>query len=278
MKAAVYYHPDFAEKGYFILRDRVKPGFDALQDLIKQGKIRHHLPILNQEIEELLMDTHSPEHIASVQAEGEHYIALLSAAGVVQAAEQLALRQVDFAFCFVGAAGHHASPDSYWGFCFYNDAVMAVKKLRQLGLEKIMIIDVDPHFGDGTRKFLGLDPNIIHINFFGNSGVRKSDARLQNYDIPVPAYGDKSFLEEMDRVFALSNWDFELLIVIFGHDSHAKDYGNCKLSFDAYPLMAQKIKAVAGSRPVLFILSGGENPDVARVVIPSVIKVFLEEN
>jgi acetoin utilization deacetylase AcuC-like enzyme len=127
MKAAVYYHPDFAEKGYFILRDRVKPGFDALQDLIKQGKIRHHLPILNQEIEELLMDTHSPEHIASVQAEGEHYIALLSAAGVVQAAEQLALRQVDFAFCFVGAAGHHASPDSYWGFCFYNDAVMAVK-------------------------------------------------------------------------------------------------------------------------------------------------------
>lgn len=97
MKAAVYYHPDFAEKGYFILRDRVKPGFDALQDLIKQGKIRHHLPILNQEIEELLMDTHSPEHIASVQAEGEHYIALLSAAGVVQAAEQLALRQVDFA-------------------------------------------------------------------------------------------------------------------------------------------------------------------------------------
>ena len=120
-----------------------------------------------------------------------------------------------------------------------------------------MIIDVDPHFGDGTRKFLGLDPNIIHINFFGNSGVRKSDARLQNYDIPVPAYGDKSFLEEMDRVFALSNWDFELLIVIFGHDSHAKDYGNCKLSFDAYPLMAQKI-AVAGSRPVLFILSGGK--------------------
>ncbi len=275
MKAAVFYHPDFYKKGYFILKDRVKPGFDALENLINQKKLQHLTPEIDSETEELLASTHSPGHIASVQAEGEHVTALLSASGVVQAATKLARAQLDFAFCFVGAAGHHASYDSYWGFCFYNDAVMAVKKLRQLGIKKIMIIDVDPHFGDGTRNLLGHDQDIIHINFFGNSGVRKFDPVLQNYDVPVPGYGDKSFLQEMDLVFSQQEWDFEFLIVIFGHDSHEKDYGNCRLTFGAFPAMAQKIKQLADDKPVLFILSGGDNPDVASVVIPEIIEVFV---
>ncbi len=275
MKAGVFYHPDFYEKGYFILKERVKPGFDALEPLIRQNKLQRFTPEVDEESEALLLATHSPSHLASVQAEGEHSIALLSAAGVVQAAVKLARGELDFAFCFVGAAGHHASYDNYWGFCFYNDAVMAVKKLRQLGIQKIMIVDVDPHFGDGTRNLLGQDRDIIHINFFGNNGVRNFDSVLQNYDVPVPAYGDKSFLQEMDLVFSQQQWDFEFLIVIFGHDSHERDYGNCRLSFNAFPRMAEKIKQLAGDKPVLFILSGGDNPEVARVVIPSVIEVFL---
>jgi acetoin utilization deacetylase AcuC-like enzyme len=275
MKAGVFYHPDYSEKGYFVLKARVKPGFDALSDLIGRNRIRHYLPEIDNEIEALLAATHSPEHIASVRSDGEHHVALLSAAGVVQAAIKLAQGELDFAFCFVGAAGHHASYDSYWGFCFYNDAAMAVRKLRQLGVRRIIIIDVDPHFGDGTRNLLGLDPDIIHINFFGNSGVRKFDSLMQNYDIPIPGYGDQSFLEEMDLVFSLQDRDFEFLIVIFGHDSHANDYGNCRLSYEAFPAMAGRIRRLAGDKPVLFILSGGDNPDVARVVIPAVIEEFV---
>ncbi len=275
MKAGVFYHPDFYEKGYFILKDRVKPGFEGLKDLIRLNKLQHLIPEIDNETEALLASTHSPGHIASVKSEGEHTTALLSAAGVVQAAVKLARGELDFAFCFVGAAGHHASYDSYWGFCFYNDAVMAVKKLRQLGIQKIMIVDVDPHFGDGTRNLLGHDRDIIHINFFGNSGVRKFDPVLQNYDVPVPGYGDRSFLQEMDLVLSQQDWDFDFLIVIFGHDSHEKDYGNCHLTFAAFPAMAEKIKYLAGNKPVLFILSGGDNPEVAQVVIPSVIEIFV---
>lgn len=95
MKAGVFYHPDFYEKGYFILKDRVKPGFDALQDLIRSNKLQHLIPEINSDSESLLALTHSPEHIASVQSEGEHFIALLSSAGVVQAAVKLAHTELE---------------------------------------------------------------------------------------------------------------------------------------------------------------------------------------
>ena len=54
MRAAVYYHSDFAEKGYITLRHRVKPGFDGLQDLIKAGHLEVLEPVINAESRELL--------------------------------------------------------------------------------------------------------------------------------------------------------------------------------------------------------------------------------
>jgi len=275
MKAGVYYHPDFADNGYPVLKDRVKPGFDGLYKFIKDGKIQLFTPEIDEEAENLLAATHSSRHIASVNHSGYHEVSLLSAAGVVQAATKLAQGDLEFAFCFVGAAGHHAGYDHYWGFCFYNDVAMAVKKLRTLGINKIMIIDVDPHFGDGTRDLLGNDPDVIHINFY--SGFRKThyDSSLRNYDIAISGATDEVFLHALDSVLG-QEWDFELLIVIFGHDSHHRDYGGFNLSNMAYPQFAQKIKNFALEKPVLFVLSGGSNPQVARDVIPAIVEVFVK--
>lgn len=273
MRAGVFYHEDFSEHGYPVLQERMAPAFRGLADLIESGRLVRYTPQVTRTAERLLSSTHTPHHIARVKSEGYHYVSLLSAAGVVEAAERLAAGELDFAFAFVGAAGHHASRDRYWGFCFYNDAAMAVQRLRELGVRRIMIIDVDPHFGDGTRDLLGPDSEVIHVNFHSGRGD-KEDPQLNNYDYGIGGADDALFMDTLNRVLA-RKWDFEFLMVIFGHDSHFRDYGGFQLSDLAFPFLARRIREFAAGRPVLFILSGGADPEVGRTAVRSVVEEFL---
>ncbi len=222
MRAVVYYHSDFADKGYSTLRHRVKPGFDALQPLVKRGIIAVRTPEIDEEARRLLSMTHSPELIERVQAAGYHEVALLSAAGVIQAAAALARGEIDFAFCFVGSGGHHAGRNYCWGFCYYNDVAMAVGQLHQLEISKIMIIDIDPHSGDGTRDLLAADPQVIHLNFFADEDYAYADNDRQNYGILLDGASDRVFLPVLDD-YLDREWDFAFLIVILGHDGHCLD-------------------------------------------------------
>ena len=274
MKAAVFYHPDFAEKGYITLMHRVKPGYDSLKDLVKSGQLGLIEPKITAESYQWLEATHTPRLIAGVKESGMHEVALLSASGVIEAAVKLSQGELDFAFCFVGTAGHHAGKNFCWGFCYYNDVVMAVKKLQSIGTEKIMIIDVDPHSGDGTRDLVAQDANIIHINFFADEDYPYAEKVRNNYGILLDNADDKKFLTALDEVLT-RDWDFEFLIVIFGHDSHCLDYGDFYLTTGAYKEMACNIKIFANGRPVLFVLSGGSNPQVAAEAIPAVIREFI---
>jgi acetoin utilization deacetylase AcuC-like enzyme len=225
VKAAVYYHPDFADYGYTTLKHRVRPGFDALQGLIRAARVQVYKPIIDGEARELLELTHHPDHIARVIASGYHQVALLSAAGVIQAAELMASGRLDFAFCFTGTAGHHAGYNYCWGFCYYNDAALAVKKLRREGIKRIMIMDIDPHSGDGTRDLLADDLDVIHINFFADEEYGYSEEKRGNYGILIDGAGDQIFLQAVDEYIS-REWDFEFLIIIFGHDGHGLDYGD----------------------------------------------------
>lgn len=146
-------------------------------------------------------------------------MALLSAVGVVNAAELLAAQQLDSAFCFVGTAGHHAGRNYSWGFCYYNDVAMAVVRLRQLGVHRILILDMDPDSGDGTRDILALDPQIIHLNFFADEDNSYQDDHHHNYGILLENATDKTFMAALEKALPLAA-NVEFIIVIFGHDSH----------------------------------------------------------
>lgn len=275
MRTAVYYHPDFASKGYITLRHRIEPSFKALHDLIKTSQIPIYTPQVNEHAERLLHQTHHIDLINQVKNTPYHEVALLSAAGVINAADKLANHELDFAFCYTGTAGHHAGYDYNWGFCYYNDVAMAVNHLKQLNINKIMIVDIDPHSGDGTHDILADDNSIIHINFYADEKHNYSDYKKQNYGINLEGADDNRFLIAVEKHLN-QNFDFEFLIVIFGHDGHGQDYGDFYLSTNGYKKFAQYMKKFAYNKPILFVLSGGSNPWVAAEVIPEVIKVFID--
>ena len=87
---------------------------------------------------------HTTSHINSVRTEGTYDSASLAAGGAVQAA-QLGLKEP--AFGLIRPPGHHASSSSCWGFCYFNNMVIALTTLKNNSLIKsAFVLDIDLHF------------------------------------------------------------------------------------------------------------------------------------
>jgi acetoin utilization deacetylase AcuC-like enzyme len=275
MKVAVVYHEDFGPKGYSVLRQRIRPSFEKLQEsgLIDGEDVQLFSP--DPASLELLKAAHTETHIDNVRHDKYYDVALLSAGSVILASELVAMGKAKSAFAYTGTAGHHASPGSCWGFCYFNDVAMSIIRLREMGLKRFLIVDVDPHFGDGTRNFFGEDPDVFHINFSSSTGS-KHDPAWNNYDIGLGwAAGNEIFLREFESALELAkDFDFQLCFVIFGHDSHKDDYGGFNLGLGVYPRIALMVRDLVDDRGLVFVLSGGSNPDVASKAIPDIVAVL----
>ena len=66
------------------------------------------------------------------------------------------------AFHFAGGL-HHAMPDRASGFCYVNDAVLAILRLRERGL-RVAYVDIDAHHGDGVQYAFYGDPNVLTVS------------------------------------------------------------------------------------------------------------------
>ena len=281
MLVSVIYHEDFGSKGHSVLKHRIRPSFEAL----KRSGLLEGSDVQVFEAEpaplSLVEGAHTPEHMERMRTEPSermyYDVALLSAGSVLKAAEMVARGEARHSFAFTGTAGHHASPGSCWGFCYFNDVAISILRLREMGLARFLIVDVDPHFGDGTRNFFGGDPNVYHINF-NHQQSSNFDGELNNYDIGIGFDAeDEQFLRELAGSMEMAkDFDFEICFVVFGHDSHADDYGGFELTAAVYPKMARIIKEAAGERGIVFVLSGGSVPEVAARAIPEVIAVLAE--
>jgi acetoin utilization deacetylase AcuC-like enzyme len=58
--------------------------------------------------------------------------------------------QVAYALC--RPPGHHATRDGYGGSCYLNNAAVAANSLRNRGHERVAIVDIDAHHGNGTQS------------------------------------------------------------------------------------------------------------------------------
>ena len=70
--------------------------------------------------------------------------------------------EVARAFHFAGGL-HHAMRDRASGFCYVNDAVLAILYLRSRAL-RVAYIDIDAHHGDGVQHAFYDDPNVLTIS------------------------------------------------------------------------------------------------------------------
>ena len=116
---------------------------------------------------------------------------------------------------FLGGGYHHAMADWGSGFCVFNDAVVAMKKLQAQGLiSHGWIVDIDAHKGDGTAALTLKDPTITTLSIHMAQGwpldVSVQEAANQpgrselsfepsTLDIPVEEPDQDRYVELLDR-------------------------------------------------------------------------------
>ncbi|MBW2201434.1 MAG: histone deacetylase family protein [Deltaproteobacteria bacterium] len=182
---------------------------------------------------------HSEMHIQHVENQGLYEIAALAAGGAIQAA-QIGLTEPCFGL--IRPPGHHASMSSAWGFCYFNNMVVALKVLQQQHkIESACVLDIDLHFGDGTVNILGKESWATVIN--------------------VEAHSRTHYLQEVEE--ALNNCRADLIGISAGFDNHAADWGGL-LSTEDYEKIGYRVRKAADSigGSCFAILEGGYNHDV----------------
>ena len=100
-------------------------------------------------------------------------------------------------FCGVRPSGHHAEPDRAMGFCLFdNVAIAAELAIRELGVERVFILDWDVHHGNGTeaafreRKdvlFASIHQGGIYPGTGALSDVGSGEGEGYTINLPVPA-------------------------------------------------------------------------------------------
>jgi acetoin utilization deacetylase AcuC-like enzyme len=209
----------------------IKPESATKEDILRAHSLRHYNSIKN---DSLLFD-----------------LASLAAGGAILAAEEAYKSNPSFAV--IRPPGHHASADSCWGFCFFNN--MSISLLRLFSEKKIknaFVLDFDLHFGDGN------------VNILTN---RNDDIKV---DILNPeSSGRTNYLKEVENYMANLPSDIDIFAASAGFDEYELDWGH-KLKTEDYfelgKLMKKYSEKVCNGRRYAILEGGYYHEDLGKNV------------
>ena len=179
---------------------------------------------------------HTPSQIDYVKRHGLHPIATLAAGGAIQAAT---IGLDEPCFGLIRPPGHHASANSSWGFCYYNNMAVAIAHLKREGrISSAYVLDIDLHYGDGTVNILG-NKDYVQIH---NLGTSDRNAYLKEVEA------------EMEQCTA------DIIGISAGFDNHRQDWGGV-LATEDYHEIGRLVRSAAlrNNGGCFAILEGGYN-------------------
>ncbi|WP_017651237.1 histone deacetylase [Fortiea contorta] len=174
--------------------------------------------------------------------------------------------------CNTAGGTHHAFPSYGSGFCIFNDIAIASRVLQTMGLvEKILILDLDVHQGDGTAFIFQEDDSVFtfsmhcEVNFPGTK--QKSDL-----DVPLPVgMEDDDYLQTLARYLPnlLSTVQPDLIFYDAGVDTHIGDRLG-KLALTDTGIYRREMQVlttcVTAGYPVACVIGGGYADDIKSLV------------
>jgi acetoin utilization deacetylase AcuC-like enzyme len=143
---------------------------------------------------------------------GDSYdLAVLTAGSVLTCVERVLLGEADRAYAIGRRSGHHASHDTGYGFCIFNNVAVAARAAQRYGIDRVAIVDIDAHHGNGTEAIFYEDPTVLTISIHehrmfpvdtgGVDARGAADAIGTNVNIPLaPGTGDHGYLYAVDRL------------------------------------------------------------------------------
>ncbi|MCY4050245.1 MAG: histone deacetylase family protein [Gammaproteobacteria bacterium] len=226
------------------------------------------------------MQKRIPEHIEgqlgyfSLSAEtsvsaGTWEAALASAKVALTAQKQINEGEYS-AFALCRPPGHHAATDMLGGYCFFNNAAICAQAFLDQGAQRVAILDVDFHHGNGTQSifyerqdvmYLSLhgDPQHAFPHFLGYSdetGQYSGEGFNFNYPMPPNTTYSEWFKALEDSCSKIKNYAPDTLIVSLGVDTYEEDpISFFKLKSDDFQHYGRYLATLG--LPTVFLMEGG---------------------
>ena len=203
-------------------------------------------------------------------SEGTIEAAYESVRVVISATNILVSEKESSVFALCRPPGHHASKNQYGGYCFFNNAAIAAERMKELGSEKVFILDVDFHHGNGTQSIfydrsdvfyasLHGDPMHAFPHFLGHAdekGIRDGKGFNLNYPM-LPGTNFETWSIAFNECLKnISNFKPDFLIISLGVDAFENDpISFFKLKSENFIDIGQKLSKL--NIPSLFVMEGG---------------------
>ena len=213
---------------------------------------------------------------ASAQAAQRHVAAALApSGGSAKAApnESVAMSgdgSPAAAFALCRPPGHHAAIDMYGGYCFLNNAAVVAEMFRGDGHERVAILDVDFHHGNGTQDIFHARGDVLFTSIHGHPedaypyfsgyeeerGTDEGIGATANFPLrPGTAYD--RWRESLNRALErIADFGASALVVSLGVDAfHEDPISFFRLDSNDFTDCGRRIAGLA--LPTVFVMEGG---------------------
>ncbi len=172
--------------------------------------------------------------------------------------------------------GHHAARSMAGGYCFYNNAAIAAEAVVRATGDRVAILDVDFHHGNGTQQIfwrrgdvlyvsLHADPDRQYPYFLGRADeIGEGEGSGANLNVPLPAgTDDDAYLAALDLgLAAIDRTPGDVIVVSLGFDTYSHDpIGDFALTTAVYHECGKRVAAL-GRRLVILQEGGYHRPSL----------------
>ncbi len=192
------------------------------------------------------------------------------AADAALTAADLILAGSASAYALCRPPGHHAGPDAYGGSCYLNNAAIAAQALRDAGVDRVAILDLDAHHGNGTQAIFYRRADVyfgsVHVDpgagwfphYMGFSDERGAGSGVgANRNLPLaPGTGDEGWLSAVSALCEdVRRHGAQAVVVSLGVDAAASDPESpLEVSLAGYRDAGERVAALG---PTVVVQEGG---------------------
>lgn len=205
--------------------------------------------------------------------------AMLAGASCAIAAADLVAKSRGHAYGLTRPPGHHAGRDFYGGSCYLNNAAIAAQRLREQGAERVAIVDLDAHHGNGTQEIMYERPDVfygsVHVDpargwfphFVGypdERGAGSGEGHNLNIGVP-PGCDDVAWLAAVDGLVGSAD-PCDAVVVSLGVDAARDDPESpLDVTVDGFRRAGTVVGRIG--RPTVVVQEGGYHLDTLGALV-----------